>query len=119
MSNEQQNSNKVTSDRFSTSSSMLVGLQNGDSRQWDRFVNLYKELVCHWCKSLVPNLSGLNREEIVQNIFVKIHGAIDTFDLNRENRRFRAWLRTITQTGIADFFREKYKIRKFVNRGSF
>ncbi|MDD3587185.1 MAG: sigma-70 family RNA polymerase sigma factor [Thermoguttaceae bacterium] len=92
-----------------TSTSMIFGLQNGDNESWDRFVHLYSPLISHWCKKPGGVLQRFDCEDILQNVLLKVNSAIKDFDVHREKRSLRAWLRVITRNTVTDYLKKKYQ----------
>lgn len=83
----------------SVTSSLLTRAKNLDDDAWRRLVRIYSPLIYGWCRK-----SSLNREDaadVGQNIWVKVHNSLDTFQL--EN--FRGWIRTITKNEIKDHWK--------------
>lgn len=115
LDNDNHNQNKSFSpeDSFTTSSYMIRGTQNGNNDQWDRFVKLYYPLIFYWCRKRLGNHTRCSILDIIQNIFLKLSGSIKNYDLDREGRSFRGWLRAITNNAINDYFRENGKIEKY------
>lgn len=98
-----------------TSTTLLVRIQNGEEVAWSRFVELYTPLVRDWCKKPGGKMKRQDRQDATQEVFIRAAKAIKDFDIHREGRSFRAWLRVITTNAINDFL-EKYEKRKDVDR---
>ena len=99
---------------YSTTSSMIRGIQTGDEYQWNRFCGLYSSLIRYWCGRGKGQFSESDIDELTQRVLIKVHKSIEKFDLHRPNRVFRAWLREITNNVICDFLREEKRRRKTV-----
>lgn len=96
----------------STSTFLILQLQNDDAGAWDRFMTLYVPLIRYWCrKPGGGRLKRTDRQDIAQEVLVKVSRAIKEFDVRRTNRSLRAWLRTITQNTIIDFLEKNEKRR--------
>jgi len=86
-----------------TSLSMLQGMREDDSQQWDRFVRLFGPLVFSWCRR--RDIPEQDAADIVQEVFRGVAGQIASFQKEGPHDTFRGWLRRITQHKIADYFR--------------
>jgi len=60
---------------------------------WERFVQLYTPLLCHWAGRL--GLSGPDAEDLVQDVFAILLQRLPSFAYD-PRQRFRAWLWTVT-----------------------
>ncbi len=98
-----------------TSTTLLVRIQHGEAVAWSRFVELYTPLVRDWCKKPGGKMKRQDRQDATQEVFVRAARTIKDFDIHREGRSFRAWLRVIT-TNVINNFLEKYEKRKDVDR---
>ena len=85
---------------LSTSSTLLAGVRGHKPEAWKRFVELYRPLVLYWC--LQGGLQSADREDVAQNVFEAVYGAINRFQHNQADHTLRGWLRTITQNKIHD-----------------
>lgn len=87
-----------------TPSSLLVRVRGHDPSAWARFVRLYGPVVFGWC--LRAGLQPADAQDVGQEVFRAVVGAIGAFIHHREGGSFRAWLRTITLNKIRDFSRK-------------
>lgn len=85
-----------------TSTGLILRIKDGESAAWERFAALYTPLIRYWCRKPGGVLLRVDRQEIAQEVLVKVAKAIGDFDEKRKGRSFRAWLRTITQNAIAN-----------------
>ena len=92
-----------------TSTEFLVQLQGQNSKAWEDFMHFYVPLIQYWCRRKNDRLTRAERQDILQDVLAKVSVAIVKFDLTREARNFRGWLRRITENRICDFLREKAK----------
>lgn len=83
-----------------TSTGLILRIKDGESAAWERFVALYTPLIRYWCRKPGGVLTRPDRQEIAQEVLVKVAKAIGDFDEKRKDRSFRAWLRKITQNVI-------------------
>lgn len=94
-----------------TSTTLIVGLKNNESVAWDGFVFLYAPLIRDWCEKKYGKLTREDRKDVTQEVLIKAGKAIGDFDLEREGRSFRAWLRRITQNAVKDYLSKKHTRR--------
>jgi RNA polymerase sigma-70 factor (ECF subfamily) len=85
----------VSTNRESTSQSLLQQAQAGLPQAWERLLVLYQPLVTYWC--LQFRLREGWSEDIVQDVFLRISQNLGNFRHNGQKGAFRKWLRTITQ----------------------
>jgi RNA polymerase sigma-70 factor, ECF subfamily len=101
--NKAENQSGVTS----TSRSLLVRLNEHDEAAWNRLVELYAPLVCHWCRQ--QRLPEQDLPDVVQEVFKAVSLNINRFRHDRPGDTFRGWLRTISRSKVYDCFRKKGK----------
>src|ERR1700730_13600472 len=78
----------------STPISLLDRLRRPDEQfAWERFVQLYSPLLCHWARRL--GLQGPEAADLVQDVFTVLVQRLPEFRYDPE-KRFRAWLWTVT-----------------------
>jgi RNA polymerase sigma-70 factor (ECF subfamily) len=77
-----------------TPHSLLERLRRPDDpAAWERFVQLYTPLLCHWARRL--GLQGPEAADLVQDVFMLLVQKLPDFRYDPA-RRFRAWLWTVT-----------------------
>ncbi len=86
-----------------TSLTLLDRVRAKDGQAWARFVDLYSPLIYHWCRR--AGLSEQDAEDVGQEVFRAVSGAIARFRHDRQGDTFRGWLRTITRSQVRDFRR--------------
>jgi len=78
----------------STPVSLLERLrQQYEEDAWERFVQLYTPLLCHWVRRL--GLKGQDAADLVQDIFTVLVKKLPEFSYD-PSKRFRGWLWTVT-----------------------
>lgn len=77
-----------------------------DQTAWDRLVHLYTPLVCHWCQR--AGLQSADVQDVGQEVFKAVWRTIQTFRRDHPGDSFRGWLRTITRSKVADFYRRQH-----------
>ena len=98
--------NRVSpNDAGQTSPSLLDGLRANADSAWRRFFETYRPVILFWVLRKIPNRDTAN--DIVQNVLVSVHRNISTFELQDGIAKFRAWLKTITQRKVADYYRQQ------------
>lgn len=87
----------------STSISLIDRIRRGDGNAWQRFADIYAPLVYGWARSggLQPN----DAADITQEVFRTVSTKIDDFGRDREQPRFRGWLRAITRNQVRLHYR--------------
>jgi RNA polymerase sigma-70 factor (ECF subfamily) len=83
-----------------------VRVRAHDKAAWDRLVHLYTPLVCHWCQR--AGLQPADVQDVGQEVFKAVWRTIQTFRRDHPGDSFRGWLRTITRSKIADFYRRQH-----------
>ncbi len=87
------------------SSTVLEQARRGDCHAFRRIVGLYAGLVYHWCRK--SGLSPEDAEDVGQQVFMTVSKNLQSFRRVRPVDSFRAWIRVITRSRIADHFRWK------------
>ena len=87
----------------STSINLLKRIREHKSDSaWQRFVDLYTPLIFYWARQ--KGLSTEDASDIVQDVFSTLVLKLPGFQYD-PNRRFRAWLKTITVNRVTDLHR--------------
>jgi RNA polymerase sigma-70 factor, ECF subfamily len=94
---------QVGGDGMTTSSTLLAGVKAHEPEAWKRFVTLYQPLVFYWCRQ--GGLQAVDGEDVAQNVFNAVYGAIDRFRHDQDGHTLRGWLRTITRNKVRDHAR--------------
>lgn len=87
----------------STSTGLLQAAQRQDQAAWRRLVRLYGPLVHYWIRS--AGLRYADAEDVLQEVFQAVARHLVRFRTTSQEGGFRAWLRTITRSKVADHFR--------------
>src|ERR1700681_3549129 len=78
----------------STPLSLLERLRgSNEPAAWERFVQLYTPLLCHWARRL--GLQGPEAADLVQDVFTLLVQKLPDFRYDPA-KRFRGWLWTVT-----------------------
>jgi len=90
----------------STSSGWLLALQARQPSAWQQLTQVYGPLVYAWCRW--QDLPGSEAADVLQEVFQAVVVHVGEFQ-SRGPGSFRAWLRTITQNKVHDYFRRLRK----------
>ncbi|MEM9645896.1 MAG: sigma-70 family RNA polymerase sigma factor, partial [Planctomycetota bacterium] len=83
-----------------TDHSLIARVKNlGDGDSWFEFMEIYRPVVIRMAKR--RGLQDADANDVMQQVFVAVAGAIERWDCDRERPPFRAWLTTITKNAIA------------------
>jgi RNA polymerase sigma-70 factor (ECF subfamily) len=85
-----------------TRASLLLRLRRGagDQTAWAEFVERYGRPIHAWCRRW--GLQEADAQDVTQTVLLKLAGALRTFEYDPQ-RRFRAWLKTVTYRAWSDF----------------
>jgi len=89
----------------STSSSLLAQAKANEPTAWQRLVDIYTTSLYRWCRQ--SDLGAEDAADIAQEVFALVARHLDDFRGVQPHGSFRAWLRQITRSRIADHFRRK------------
>ena len=89
----------------STSTSLLAQARAHEPTAWQRLVDIYTSPLYRWCRE--SNLAADDTADIAQEVFLLVARHLDDFRGEQPHGSFRAWLRAITRSRIADHFRRK------------
>ncbi len=83
-----------------TQTSLLARALSRDADAWGELVDLYGPLIAHWCAKcgLDPHAAA----DCTQDVFSAVARKLVTFQPQRDEGSFRAWLWTITSNKIKD-----------------
>src|SRR5262249_54998842 len=76
-----------------------------DHEAWQTFVNVYGPLVYRHARS--RGLQDADAAEVTQEVLIRVSKAIQQFEYNPEQGRFRDWLGTIARNRICSFLRKE------------
>jgi RNA polymerase sigma-70 factor (ECF subfamily) len=87
--------------------SLLDRVRDGhDQDAWSEFFAVYKPLLIGYVRSRCRGRDDQAVDEIVQTVFIKLHGVMRTFSLDQERGRFRTYLFRVTQNTLTDYQRK-------------
>jgi RNA polymerase sigma-70 factor (ECF subfamily) len=76
-------------------------VRTNDQDAWRRLVKLYSPLVLFWCRRVA--IPRDDRADVFQEVFRAVARHVGDFHRERSGS-FRAWLRTIVRSRVADYF---------------
>ncbi len=79
----------------------------GDNLAWAELVKAHHKRVYTLCYRFTGSLQ--DAEDLTQDVFIKLHGNLHSFDLARG--RFHTWLTTLTRNLLVDHFRRTRQLR--------
>jgi RNA polymerase sigma-70 factor, ECF subfamily len=88
-----------------TSHSLILRLQDDDAPAWRELVHLYSPLILYWCRK--QGAHERDCEDILQDVFRTVVNNIGRFRNDKPSSTFRGWLRTLTRSRLADFYRRR------------
>jgi RNA polymerase sigma-70 factor (ECF subfamily) len=100
---ELQASREDASPPSSISSTLLERIKAQRPEAWRRLIDLYGPVTYRWCR-----LAGVPKDDaadVVQEVFAALTKHIGGFRRDRPSDSFTAWLRSVTNSKVVDFFR--------------
>src|SRR4051812_13134514 len=87
-----------------TRASLLFRLQEtpGDRLAWEHFAARYGPMVLAWCRRW--GLQDADAADVTQDVLTRLTQKLPEFRYDPA-KRFRGWLRTVTQHALVDFQR--------------
>ena len=90
---------------LSTSIRLIDQAKRREPAAWERLAHLYGPLVYGWARQ--SGLQPSDAADVAQDVFRSVYQAIERFDQERPDGRFRSWLLGITRNRLRDFFRQQ------------
>jgi RNA polymerase sigma-70 factor (ECF subfamily) len=90
-----------------TSTSLIARVREHDPDAWNRLVRLYAPLVHGWLRQ--AGLRDADAADAFQEVFTAVAKSVGRFRRTNPGESFRAWLRVITKSKIADHHRRRGK----------
>ena len=99
------NNQPIRPEHPTLSSALLGGVQQMDPDSWSRLVTTFGPIVYRWCRA--SGVGESDAPDLVQNVFASVARGIGSFERQKEQGSFRAWLATITRNQVRDHFRRQ------------
>ena len=96
----------------SVSSSVLERAKLGDQDAFRKITQLYAGLVYYWIRQV--ELSPEHAEDVSQQVFMAVSQNLKTFQRTKPADSFRAWIRVITRSKIADHRRKNTGVERAI-----
>ena len=87
-----------------TPTSLLTQCRNNLPEGWEKLRVLYGRLILYWCRQ--ANISTEDQYDVYQEVMLSLVKGIHSFRKENPDDKFRKWLRTVTNSRIADFYRQ-------------
>ena len=97
----------------STSGSLLSRARAQDQGAWTRLMELYAPLCLHWIRR--QGVRGADAEDVLQETFRAASGGIQHFGNRPGKHSFRAWLRTVARSRVANHFAGQERLPHYVS----
>jgi RNA polymerase sigma-70 factor (ECF subfamily) len=88
-----------------TSSTLLRRALAKDPDAWERLMVLYAPLIHHWCRQAAIPESDVS--DITQEVFTVVSARLGTYQPDRPETTFRAWLRGISRHKFQEYRRTR------------
>jgi RNA polymerase sigma-70 factor, ECF subfamily len=87
----------------STSVSLIRRARALEPAAWNVLLELYGPLVYGWVRRM--GLQSQDAADVMQNVFISVWKGLNGFTIDRPDRSFRGWLRTITRHAVLEWNR--------------
>jgi RNA polymerase sigma factor (sigma-70 family) len=91
--------------------SVIVGVCRQDPERWREFDSIYRPMLLAYLNK--QGLEEFQAQDVVQDIFVKLLGGIQTYD--RTRCRFRSWLFSLAHNTLIDHARRRAAYKRAVD----
>ncbi len=96
------------SDSPVTNPSLLVRLRDpSDSPAWDTFAQIYEPLIFAFCRK--KGLQEADAKDVTQDVMLSVIRAIQKFEYDQAQGRFRSWLYRVIRSKLANYFNKSTK----------
>lgn len=91
--------------QLSTTSSLILELQESEKKRWEQFVRVYTPLIRFWISK--HQIAANSQDDVLQECLVSVLKSIKEFTRADSKGTFRAWLKTIVHRRVLDHFRQQ------------
>ena len=96
-------------DEWVTRHTLLLRVKDqNDQNAWGEFVSYYEPFIKTILRFL--KVKDNDKDDLCQDILLKLWKSLQTFVYNEEKGRFRTWLKTIIKNSSIDYFRKANRI---------
>ena len=92
---------------YQTRASLLLKLQDPDSKHWDEFYNMYSGLIFNY--ALTRGCNENMAKDVMQETLLTVYQYLPDFDYDRKKGQFRSWLLCIVHSRLMDAYRREKK----------
>jgi RNA polymerase sigma factor (sigma-70 family) len=93
-------------DRWITRESLLERIKDpSDAHAWEDFTQCYESFI--HAVVFKMNIGNNDREDLVQNILLKVWKAMPDFSFDKSKAKFRTWLSYVIRNTVIDYCRQK------------
>ncbi|MCA9142063.1 MAG: sigma-70 family RNA polymerase sigma factor [Planctomycetaceae bacterium] len=89
----------------STSAQLIQDAQAKIPAAWDKLYHVYSPLVRRWV--LQAGLPEADVADVTQEVFVRLARYLESYEYDREQARFRTWMRVVTLNCVRDCLRAR------------
>lgn len=89
----------------STDASLIDRVRENESQAWRDLVDLYGPLIAYWCRRM--GMAERLVQDCVQDVFIAVLKALETYEPRGSERGFRGWLWGITRHKCIDKVRHE------------
>ena len=85
-------------------------MKQEDEQAWREFVDVYKNFIYVIIRKM--RVKEAAREDILQQVLVKIWQKLPAFEYDKNRAKFRTWIGTITRNTVVEYIRKQVSINK-------
>lgn len=98
--------NSTQMDRWLTRETLLARIKDpDDTNAWEDFTACYESFIHAIVYKM--NINANDRDDMVQNILLKVWKVMPDFEFDKKKAKFRTWLSFVIRNTVIDFYRQK------------
>ena len=97
------------SGEWATSTAFIDELKASTTAAWERFERVYVPTVERMCRRKMFGAATADIDDVAQQVRLKVHRYVQNYEHRRRPRAFRSYVSKITQSEIANYFRQLNK----------